>query len=203
MKVYLDDAEIAVEDGTLSSALAAGTSRSERDGRIIVEVWSDGSPTPAEHLSKPPGDEPYAEEIRLVSAEPRSLVQTVLLDVAEALSTARQMQQKSADLLQTGETGPALTELGQAINTWQTVRQAVEEGCALLHISLDPVAGEAEIFDPTIITDLAELLTSVKGALTQEDWPLLSDLLAYDMDEHIDRWRTELGRLSDSIAASP
>ncbi len=202
MKVFLDDAEITVKDETLASALAAGTTQSEGKGRIIVEVWSDGSPTPDEHLSKPPADEPYAEEIRFISAEPRSLVQTVLLDVAETLSSTRETQQKSADLLQTGETGLALNELGQAINTWQTVRQAVEEGCALLNISLDPVENEEPIFDPTIITDLAEMLTSVKAALTQEDWPLLSDLLAYDMDEHIDRWRVELGRLSDMIAAS-
>src|SRR5690606_18276393 len=79
MKVFLDGEELAVDGGGLGTALAAGTTASEERGRIIVEVWVDGDPAPEADLSDPPDRSPYASEIRLVSAEPKALVRTVLL----------------------------------------------------------------------------------------------------------------------------
>lgn len=200
MKVFLDEAELEVADPTLASAIAAGTAASEERGRIIVEVWADGSPAPDEHLTAPPSTAPYAKEVRFVSAEPKSLVRMVLLDVSDALASTRDAQRKAADLLQTGETGAALQSLGESLQTWETVRRAVDEGCALLDI---PTEGDGTSgLDGALVNDLADKLSALRDALGREDWSLLGDLLAYDLDEHVDRWQTELRRLAEGIASA-
>ncbi len=200
MKVFLDDAELTVKDPTLASALAAGTTACTERGRIIIEVWADGAPAPDEHLTSPPATKPYADEVRFISAEPKSLVRTVLLDVSDALTSTRDTQRKAADLLQTGETGPALQNLGESLQTWETVRRAVDEGCALLDIPTDGDAATG--LDGALVNDLADKLSAIRDALGREDWSLLGDLLAYDLDEHVDRWQTELRRLADGIAST-
>ncbi len=201
MRVYLDDTEIQIEHETLASAISAGTAASEAKGRIIVEVWADGAPAPDEDLATPPDASPYAEEIKLISAEPKALVRTVLLDVSDALTGTRDTQREAADHLQTGETGPALHRLGEALQTWETVRRAVDEGCALLDL---PTTGDgAAGLDGALVNDLADKLTALRDALGREDWSVLSDLLAYDLDEHVDRWQAELQRLAAHIAHDP
>lgn len=200
MKVFLDGEELAIEQLTLKGALSAGLCVCEERGRIIVEVWADDALAPEADLAEPPETSPYAEEIRLISAEPRSLVRTVLLDVSEALSFTRQTQRQAADHLQVGENVAALNEIGDALRTWETVRRAVEEGCALLKAPGD--LSQESLLNAALICDLVEKLTALKEALTNEDWPLLADLLAYDLDEHIERWQDELRRMSDVIAAS-
>lgn len=200
MKVFLDGEELAVKGASLGTALAAGTAASEEKGRIIVEVWADGDPAPESDLSSPPEREPYASELRFVTAEPKSLVRTVLLDVSDALSATRDTQRQAADHLQVGETGQALVELGDAVRTWETVRRAVEEGCALVNI---PTATGSTIagggINSALVEDLASNLTSIKKALADQDWPALADLLSFELDEQIDRWQEELNRLADAI----
>jgi len=201
MKVFLDGDELTIETETLKTALAAGMAACEAKGRIIVEVWANDDLAPDGDLSMPPERAPYADEVRFVSAEPRALVRTVLLDVSDALSLTRQTQRQAADHLQVGETGAALNELGEALQTWETVRRAVEEGCALLKISGDD-ASQNNMLNGSLISELVEKLTALKEALANEDWPLLADMLAYDLDEHLERWQDELHRLSDVIAAA-
>ena len=62
-------------------------------------------------------------------------------------------------------------------------------------------AGVRETLNADLVDDLAVNLTSVKDALGREDWPVLSDLLSFDLDEQVDRWQEELNRLADVIKA--
>src|SRR5690606_14530066 len=136
----------------------------------------------------------------LVSAEPKALVRTVLLDVSDALTATRDTQRQAADHLQVGETGQALAELGDAVRTWETVRRAVEEGCALMNISTaTDCTIKAGGIDGALVDELAANLTAVKKALAGQDWPVLADLLAFDLDEQVDRWQEELNRLAETI----
>lgn len=203
MIVYLDEAKLQVSVDTLGAALAAGTAASEQRGRIIVEVWADNAPAPDMDLNDPPPRSPYAKEIRFVTAEPQSLVRVVLLDVCEALHSTRESQLKAADHLQIGETSPALRELGEALQNWETVRRAVEEGCGLLRISTNGAAGDEHALRGELVRELSAKLSSVKDALAREDWSILADLLAYDLTEQIEAWQKELRRLVDMIASSP
>lgn len=200
MRVFLDDAEMTVPEATLKAALAVGAVASEEQGRIVVEVWADGEPAPDEDIAAPPARAPYAREVRLVTAEPRSLVRTVLLDVAEAIESTRESQRRASELVQLGETGNGLNELGGVLRAWDTVRRAVEEGCALLDMPTD--RSEKSVLDQRLVGDLGATLTAVKKALGNEDWALLADLLAYDLDEHAQRWEAELRRLADHVAAT-
>lgn len=197
MRVFLDDAELTVPEPTLTAVLAAGSAASEARGRIVVEVWADGEPAPDEDLAQPPDRAPYAGEVRLITAEPRALVRSVLFDVADALEATRDTQRRAADLIQVGETGKGLHELGEALRSWDTVRRAVEEGAALLGMSVN--SDESSAIDGSLVEELGRTLTSVKQALSREDWALLSDLLMYDLEEQAQRWETELRRLAERI----
>jgi len=137
VRVYLDDSPVESSAPTLASALAAGVQAAGPNGRVIVEVWADGQRVPDEQLADPPETSPYAEEIRFVSAQAGSLVKTVLMDVAEGLKDAQSRQRRSAELLQSGQTQPALEELSQALAMWDNARRAVQEGCSLMGLSLD------------------------------------------------------------------
>jgi len=201
MRVYLDDVEITPTEPTLGACLTAGADQSRDAGRVVVEVWADGAPIPEEDLAEPPARSPYAAEVRLVSAEPRSLVRTVMLDVAETLDETCETQKRAADAIQIGQSSTGLTDLGESLRSWDTVRRVVEEGCALLRL---PGAGgaDATVLEETLIVDLGQTLESVKEALAREDWALLADLLAYDLHDQAQRWQEELRRLAGTVQSS-
>jgi len=201
MRVFLDDTEITPPEPTLAACLAAGAEAGERAGRVVVEVWVDGAPAPEADLEHPPGRSPYADEVRLVTAEPCALVRTVMLDVAETLGDTIETQARAADAIQIGRTAEGLQGLGEALRAWDAARRAVDEGCALIRSRGGP--DPAPAVDPALVERLGAALASVKEALAREDWALLADLLAYDLKEQAEAWRRELARLADAVQPAP
>lgn len=196
MRLYLDNEQIESAGQTLGEALRAGVAVAERRGRIVVEVQADGAAVPEGHLASPPGVAPYAEEIRLVSAEPRALVRTTLLEAADALDRCRAEQTRVAELLQVGKTVEAMDALSGIVGTWEAVRQAVQHGCTLLAVTPErAMAAEGAGGNP--LSTLATLLGAAKRAIAVEDWTSLADVLAYDLADEAARWRTGLVSLAD------
>ena len=190
VKVYLDDESLTTEGETLGAALRAGVARARERGRLVVEINADGASIPEEHLADPPAFEPYAEELRLVSVEPGLLVRSTLLDAAEALEAIRERQRRAGELIQTGETAEAMTELTEVISVWSAVRRALEDGCTLLGLPLSDAIAGAD--GRRLVDDLTGRLTDIRSALQAEDWSSLSDAVAYDLDEQAQRWTTVL-----------
>ncbi len=197
VKVYLDDEPLKVADARLGTALEAGVARARGRGRIVVEVLVDGSPAPASDIERPPERAPYAAEVRLVSAEPRSLVRTTLHDAADALEDAREAQAAAAERLQRGETADALGDLSRTISIWESVRRAMEDGAELIG---DGSGGAPDI--GPLLDGLAERLVEIRRALTAQDWSALADALAYDMEEQADVWWGALTAFADSLKAT-
>jgi leucyl aminopeptidase (aminopeptidase T) len=200
MKVYLDGRPLTVpQPVTMSSALRAATVEAGRAGRVIVEVEVDGSPA-AESLLEDPPEEAVGEEVKMVSVEPRSLVRVTLMDAADALDSARQRQTRCAELIQIGKIDEALAPLSEAIQTWQTVRDAVEKSAAMLGMELRELGGGADEHGlDELVTVLAERLGEVRRSLSGEDWSALADVLAYDMGEQADRWKVALNAAADGL----
>lgn len=202
MQTFLDNKPLSQEHPTFAAALQAAADEAARAGRVIVEALLDGSAVADDILERPP-HEPLGTELRLISVEPRSLVRVTLMDAADALESAKQDQQRSAELIQSGKVEESLAPLSAAIQTWQAVRDAVEKSAALLRIPLDSIAlpGGASGTDTLIelIGALSGRLEEVKRSLAAEDWSALADVLAYDLAEQADRWRLVLVSVSDSL----
>ena len=210
MKVYLDGKEIEIDRPTLGGAVAAGCQIAEAAGRIVVEATVDGEPISAEQLAAAEGDvpTPNVSELRLTSAEPRSLVLMTFLDVADALAAAKDEQAAAAELIQVGKLDEGLGRLGGALSVWEQARQAVANGCSLLRIPLEtPVSGgEGSSPPPSTIAGRADVLATslgeVKRSIEAGDWTGLADALLYDMESQAKSWREMLNELASIVRST-
>lgn len=194
MQAFLDDHPLSTDRPTLAAALRAASHEAKRHGRIVVEVFVDGQQAADDLLERPP-DEPMSGEVRLVSVDPRSLVRETLQDCVQALETANQEQLRCAEFIQSGRTEDALSPLSHAVETWQAVRDALERGSALL---LGSASLDASLLG-NLLEALAVRLEEIRSALAREDWSALADVLAYDMPEQVERWKSALGELADRL----
>ncbi|MEX2217235.1 MAG: hypothetical protein WD749_00620 [Phycisphaerales bacterium] len=191
MNAYLDGKPLTLpQPGTMAGALRAALADAERRGRVIVEVQIDGAKAPDSLLEEPP-EEAVGSEVRLLSVEPVALVRTTLMDAADALESARERQGRSAELIHAGKVEDALRPLSEAIETWQTVRDAVEKSAAMLNLRLSELKAGTPGME-ALVESLSGRLSEVRRALAGEDWSALADVLAYDMGDQADRWKSAL-----------
>lgn len=209
MRVFLDNTPLTVERPTIAGALRAGCRAAEAARRIVVEATLDGQAIPGDELLNPPDRELGDAEIRLTSAEPRSLVSTTLLDVADLLPGAQAEQRAAADAIHDGKLQDALTHLGDALRSWDQLRQVVENGARLLDLSLaDLRLGPADKAGqtPTVSSRAGALgaqLAEVKRSIQAGDWTGLADVLAYELDGQAEAWRGVLTDLAAKVRSEP
>jgi len=199
MRVYLDDEELHPAQGTLADGLHVALDAARAQGRIIIEAKADDDPIADEDLDHPPDDPTYCDELRFVSAEPRSLVRVTMLDAADALEQTRGVCERASEMLQTGQTAEALRELGDTLGAWESARRVVQEGCALLSIDIESDEGLGA-GAPEMIETLSTNLEEIKRTVATQDWAALADLLAFDLDEQAAQWRDIMVRIADSVA---
>lgn len=206
MRLLLDNQEISLDRPSLAAAIAAGVAAAESQGRIIVEASLDGTSLDDDSLSSPSDKTMESGEVRLVSAEPRSLVRVTLLDAADALDEALKSQNICAEAIQTGQVQDALEPLRDALGIWDTIREVVVKSAKLMAIELDqiqdPGAEGEQGATITHLTDaLGEHLGEVKRCLGVQDWAALADVLAYDLADEVARWKRLLQMMAGSIQA--
>jgi len=204
MRAYLDDEPLELEGQTLGAAVLAGRQAAESRGRMIIEVWADGSPAPPADLEELPAADPYASEVRFVSAVPGALVAHALEEAAENLAGVREAQTDAAAQLSRGETREAMTNVGEALRAWETVRRAVQEGCAVLGVAPADLLSDDESRDACTraIEALLEALREVQRAVTDQDVAGLADTLEYDLDELAETWTGLLGDMASAALAT-
>lgn len=204
MRLLLDNQEITIDRPTLAAAIAAGVAQAESQGRIIVEAMLDGTQLDDESLGNPSDETLDSGEVRLVSAEPRSLVRVTLLDAADALDEASRSQNLCAEAIQTGQVKDALEQLSDALGIWDTVRDVVVKSAKLLDIELDRIKdpGAEDEQGATInelTTVLSKHLQEVKRCLAVQDWAALADVLGYDLADQVEPWKRLLQMMADTI----
>jgi len=218
VNVFLDGHPLRAPRPTLAGAFEAAVEATRPAGRVIIEVKGDGLPLADDLVASPPEVAAGIAELRFTSADPRQLVRVTLLDAADALSTAQADQLAAADLINSGQTGPALEHLRAALSTWQAVQDVLERSTQLLGLNLAkldggtpgaelggaPVAGldPEEGFAPAL-ESLTTHLASVRTGLTMQDWSALSDTVGYDLDAQISVWKRLLSGLADHVATLP
>lgn len=190
MRVYLDGKLIDDSGSTLDRAIEAA--RAHAGTRMLVQALADGKPVPAADLDSPPPLSPYASELAFASADPSGLLSDVMHDAADLLEEVKARQRATAELLQAGKVDEAVAGIGEILETWRTVKEAIvlslrAEGTHRYH------GGSQEELSPTI-EGLASALGEIKRAMSAQDWASLGDCLAYEMQDHAERCRSWLVR---------
>lgn len=201
MRILLDD--VVIEDSsvaTVTDAIDAAATRAEVDGRLIVEVNVDGEPWGDREIDESRHSPASATEVKLVSADRRSLVRVVLGDAADALAEADRLQRDAADSLQADRTDEAMARLGEAMEIWNTAQQAVTlsvpQFSAITGQALPP---ELEADLEKAVEDLNRHLTALKEAIQLRDPSGLADTLLYDLPEVVGQWRELLVDLNTRL----
>jgi hypothetical protein len=209
VNVFLDGHPLRTPRPTLAGAFEAAVDATRPLGRVIIEVKADGLPLADDLVAAPPESAVGHSELRFTSADPRQLVRVTLMDAADALSTAQADQLAAADLINSGQTGPALEHLRSALATWQAVQDVLDRSAQLLGLNLSTLGGTSiqgldpdEGFAPALEA-LTGHLSCVRTGLSDQDWSALSDTIGYDLDAQANLWKRLLKGLADHVATLP
>lgn len=201
MAIYLDDEVVELPGEDLGAILSAARDRLDPVGRVVVEVAIEGRTLDAEALEQQ--DEiPVSvdTEVRLYTADPVLLSTETLEQVRQALTQAGELQSEAADRLQQDELDQALQKVGQAVEIWLQVQQAVLHAALLAEVELDEMAVDGEPVSG-FTDELIEKLSELRDTIHVQDTVTLADVLGYEWPQIVDRWDRLIGALIDEIRA--
>ncbi len=200
MQVLLDDTPCDLDARTVGEAIDAGSGLAGHCGRLIVEVFVDDVHWTDDDLGSAERRSGGAAVVRLVSADPRSVVTDAFGDAIDALIDADRLQQEAARLLQSDRHTVALDSLGEALTIWLAVQTAIIKGTRLVGLDLDSLATGGRPLTQSIST-LNHRLGVMRNALADRDVIGLADTLLYEMPQVVSEWRLILEELTRRVAA--
>lgn len=204
MQVFLDEQSIELPGPNLGSLLDAARRRlADAEGasqRVVVEVAVDGHKLGEDQIAERAEEDLGDLEVRLVTADPKQLAIDTLEQVRGRLGEAQEMQQEAADLLQQDQTQPALLKVGESIEAWLQVQQAVLQSTVLLSIDLDKLEIDGQPAHALTTTAL-ERLEDVKVFIQANDTVALADALQYEWPETTSQWHRLIDEVIKAIKA--
>lgn len=199
MQIFLDEKRVEPEQATcVGEAIAAAAAVAEQDGRLIVEVHVDGDAWSNEQLEAPEQLNAEADEVRLVTAEPRALVSETLADACDVLADIESLQNAAADRIQADQPAEAMPKLNEAFTLWTAVHQAVLQGASVTGIELDKVMVDDRPA-AEIVQQLVERLRDLRDHLQRKDPLALADVLMYELPEVVNAWKALLTALRAQV----
>jgi hypothetical protein len=198
MRVVLDEKPFETAASNVGEAITAAAESIEDDGRVIVDVIVDGEKWNEQQLGSPDRCGETASEVKLGSANLRELVAQTLHDASEALVVADQMQREAAEDLQADRHSEAMQQLGEALNTWISVQDAVMKSAQALQLDLETIAVEGGTVDESIAR-LNEQLRSLRTMLQSNDTVALADTLMYELPDVVAQWRETLASIREHV----
>jgi hypothetical protein len=210
MPCFLDDAELTADAANLSTPATLGTwldaaRRQAGDaGRVVVEVRLNdvrlGHEQLDEHLANPVRSD---DRLQLDSAAPAELGAEALGEARTELTALAALQQTAAEQLQADHAGEALTQVGQAVQHWIHVANAVTQIARLTQLELETLTvptPDAELPASTIIAGLSASLVELRELIQSGDTTALADALGYEWPTVIERWDALLAAMGDRLA---
>lgn len=200
MQVMLDEQSVELPGPSLGQLLDAARKQLADGGRVVVEVAVDGHKLDEQQITDRQGEDVGTLDVRFTSADPKALAIDTLEQVRARLGDAEEYQKEAADLLQRDQTQNALHKVGESIEAWLQVQQAVLHSTVLLGINLDTIeiAGEPA---HALTTQALERLQDVKAYLQANDTVALADALEYEWPETTAKWHTLIDEVIAEIKA--
>lgn len=194
MRLVIDGQTVSGDVTGVADALDLAREHASRRGRLIIEVYADGSPA-GKLLDSPPADAGGVGELGVTTADRSLFLGETLRDARDALDGVSADQAASAAMIDRGDIGAAIGSLRPVVEGWQAVRTIVAQSAALLGVEL------ATIDEDGSIAGLASDLIAMRDAVSREDWSALGDVLAYDLGERAGLWRTMIDGLIERSGA--
>lgn len=198
MQVLVDSRPLDAEGSTLGELIDAAHESLRGSGRLVVEVRVDGALIEAGTLDAQMNEPVTGETVELATADPRTLAQETLGQVAAVLGDVRDVQEKAAGLLRSDQPGDALEQVREAVGVWQQAQASVMHSAQLLGLDLDGMTLEGESA-PAVIEQLADQLKALREQLNAGDWLGLADTLEYELTEAAERWTQLIAELQRRI----
>jgi len=196
MRVLLDEQPCASEASTIGDAIDRAAAAAETRGRVVVEVVVDGVRWGEAELSSHERRTKPADEVACVTADLRELIVQTLTDASAGLRDADAIQRESAELMQADRQPEAMARLGEALDIWQRVQEAVCKSSDAIGLDLTSLPLPGDSFDVRIAR-LNEHLRTLQAGLENGDPVGLADTLLYDLPTVVADWR----ELLDTMAA--
>ncbi|MEM8783507.1 MAG: hypothetical protein AAGE65_11720 [Planctomycetota bacterium] len=211
MPCYLDDAELTADaanvttPATLGAWLDAARKRAGDAGRVVVEVRLNDALIGHDQLD----DQLEAtvapdDALQLASADPAELGVDALGQARTQLAELGELQGQAADKLQADQAGEALTLVGEAVQHWIQIANAVTQVARLTGLDLDTLTLTTPQGDEpaaAIIAGLSGSLTELRELIQAGDTTTLADALGYEWPGLIERWDALLAAMSERLAA--
>jgi hypothetical protein len=197
MPAYLDN-EPLTGAPTLRALLELAHQRLGGGRRRVVEVRIDDAPIVGEHLDQHLDQPTDSAEVKLITADAVELAVDTLDHAHAQLSVVNDLQQDAAQLLQEDYAAEAFHKLGEAVQCWARVAQAVGQVCHFMGISLDPIQ-VGEVSAVQLMHDFADKLGRLKQSLTDHDVLGVADALAHEWPPLSKQWSALLDTLIDQI----
>ncbi|MHC4989414.1 MAG: hypothetical protein ACYTGC_00395, partial [Planctomycetota bacterium] len=194
MHVLIDGQRSELQADTVSAVLSAAADAAKQRGRIIVEVEVDGELTTGAALDAIFDGQTRAEEIRLSTADLTEQVRRALSAAQTELSSVDELQCQAAELIEGGQTAAAFQRLGEALEIWQRVQEAISIGSSLMELPLHELMVNGEP-GSDLVERLGRHLRVMLQSLKTDDPIGLSDTLLYEMPPVIQDWRDLLSDL--------
>lgn len=200
MQVILDEQSVELPGPSLGELLDAARKKLADGGRVVVEVAIDGNKLDEQQITDRQGEDVGRLDVRFTSADPKALAVETLEQVRARLGDAEEFQKEAADLLQRDQTQNALHKVGESIEAWLQVQQAVLHSTVLLGIDLDQIVVHGEPAH-ALTTQALERLQDVKAYLQANDTVALADALEYEWPETTAKWHTLIDEVIAKIKA--
>ncbi|MEM1098517.1 MAG: hypothetical protein AAGH92_06965 [Planctomycetota bacterium] len=211
MPCYLDQAELTADaanlttPATLGKWLDAARKRAGDAGRVVVEVRLNDALIGHEQLDEQLASTVAADDdLQLASADPAELGIDALQQSRTQLAELGELQQQAADKLQADRAGEALNLVGDAVQHWINVANAVTQVARLTELDLDTLeltSPQGDESAAAVIAGLSGSLTELRELIQAGDTTTLADALGYEWPALIDRWDAMLGAMSERLSA--
>jgi len=207
MTIFLDNEPLVLPDvsgdATVAEVVEAAKNKLAAAGSVIVGVRCDSKEVSADQLGDVLGHVANAyERLELLSASPRQTVLNAIGVIRGGFTETIAAAQAAAESISAGKVQEAMEVLAQCATVWARAHSVIVQGGSLLGVRFD----ELSISNRPIIawlTEIAEKLRELKGAIESRDTVLLADILRYEMDETLGRWEQMLDGFAAHVEQMP
>jgi len=184
--VVVDRQPLAIKElglNTIGQVLA----HLQKTNRLPVQMLIDGQePRPGE-LSDIRRTALDGHTLYIETANPRELARQVLDETMAQIEQSGPLKEQVAELLQKNQLGRAMEKLGACLRCWQNAQESIAKTAELLRLDAASIVVEGRGLQQ-MMDEFAGKLRSIKSALEQRDYVLLSDVLLYETADTQRQW---------------
>jgi hypothetical protein len=201
MKVLLDGQTIDDEFGTSESieeAIRGIQAHHCPPSKLVVGIRCDDRDVPSDQIASRLRD-PVASvnKLEVFTDSRHELVLGAMTQASAALQESETAVTRVGELLNEGKTADGIMMLGECLEVWQQIHEAVTKSIHMLELDLETLTiNDEPMLD--IITKPRDVLIQVKQALVAQDHVLLADVLQYEFNDVTDKWYAVIAHVREA-----